>query len=182
MTWMTLWWLVLFVVGASVFPLAWVAVGRVYHRWAVRDPVRRSKARARRRKVPGSGPWNFVAFLIIGSLWGGIFLPYEFGVPFPVTVDFSSAVTFRLIAVVSYLETVVVAFAFAWSFLSFWREKRFFDCVEREEHLICPDCHYSLEGHAAGGHCPECGYTFTPESLLEDWADVKKLARRRVSP
>ncbi len=53
------------------------------------------------------------------------------------------------------------------------RRRRFFARLEREQQLLCPDCHYSLAGHAGGGRCPECGYEFTPESLRDDWQDVR---------
>lgn len=181
MTWQTLWWLVLFVVGAGVPVLVYVVVGRVFRRWAVRDPARRHKALIRKHKAPGSRPWGFVGVLIMASLGGGTFLPYEFGVPFPIPIDLSLTVTFRLIQVMLCLYFVVTILTFAEMNINLWREKRFYDRLEREEHLICPDCHYSLAGHTAGGHCPECGYTFTPESLVEDWTDVRKLARRRPS-
>ncbi len=42
--------------------------------------------------------------------------------------------------------------------------------------LLCPECGYSLVGHAEGGRCPECGYEFTPESLRELWLDVLRLS------
>ena len=59
------------------------------------------------------------------------------------------------------------------------RRRTFFRRVEREGFRVCPDCGYSLAGHAEGGHCPECGYTFTPESLIEDWRDVYKVSLKR---
>ncbi len=54
--------------------------------------------------------------------------------------------------------------------------KHLFDRLEREGFLVCPDCHYSLAGHAGGGRCPECGYAFTPESVVADWSAVRALA------
>jgi len=69
------------------------------------------------------------------------------------------------------LVSVVLLFGlFIWDMS---RRRDLIDRLEREKHLICPDCHYSLVAHATGGRCPECGYDFTPESLLQDWADVK---------
>ncbi len=173
MTWPTFWWLVLFVLCTGAVPLGWAVVGRVYHRWAVRDPVRRSEARARRRKVPGSGIRRHIGFLIVVSLQFGLTFPLGIFGPLQVRL---LEVVLGLIASLLYPLCIGVVLVTAWSVLNLWREKRFFDRLEREEHLICPDCHYSLEGHAAGGHCPECGYTFTPESLVEDWTDVRKLA------
>ena len=52
------------------------------------------------------------------------------------------------------------------------RQQRFFSQLERQDYLICPDCHYYLRGHAEGGQCPECGHSFTPESLRADWDDM----------
>jgi uncharacterized paraquat-inducible protein A len=69
---------------------------------------------------------------------------------------------------------VLLGCLFGWS----WhRRERFFQRLESEEYLICPDCHYLLKGHTGGGRCPECMYEFTPESLRADWAAVEKLAR-----
>jgi len=68
---------------------------------------------------------------------------------------------------------------FAADAISYWRVRAFHRRIERESFRICPDCYYSLAGHAEGGHCPECGYTFTPESLIEDWQDVYKAAFKR---
>lgn len=56
------------------------------------------------------------------------------------------------------------------------RAREFLRRVKRMHYAICPDCHYSLAGHRQGGHCPECGYAFTPESIFHDWADVYRLA------
>ncbi len=56
------------------------------------------------------------------------------------------------------------------------RSRRLYDRVVRANFYLCPDCHYSLVGHAGGGTCPECGYTFDYETLVRDWGDVWKLA------
>ncbi len=55
-----------------------------------------------------------------------------------------------------------------------WR-RQFVDHLRRSDHLVCPNCRYSLAGHAHGGACPECAYAFTPESLRDDWHDVERL-------
>lgn len=56
-----------------------------------------------------------------------------------------------------------------------WRRRRRRVLSRRlndDNYLICPDCQYSLVAHASGGRCPECGYEFTPDSLIRDWQDV----------
>ncbi|MBN1343420.1 MAG: hypothetical protein JXQ73_12105 [Phycisphaerae bacterium] len=56
------------------------------------------------------------------------------------------------------------------------RRKRFFLHLESQANMLCPDCHYRLDAHRQGGRCPECAYAFTPESLNQDWADVKAIS------
>lgn len=173
MTWLTFWWLVVIVVGAGVPMLAYVVMGRILRR-AVPDPARRGKAWGRKLKVHrGPGIWRHVVLLIVAALSGVIVLPLGFGVPLPIRLSVWATLA---------LVLIMIALVYAQLVSGHWREKRFYNRLEREGHLICPDCHYSLAGHAAGGHCPECGYAFTPESLVEDWTDVKTLARRRASP
>jgi len=127
----------------------------------VTESPRRQKALARKRRLsPMSGyvglvPLVFVTVLLLfdvsvnrlGAPWLGGFLS---------------------LCVLALLG--LIGAGFVWGLL---RRRRFFRRLEKRDFLVCPDCHYSLVAHAAGGRCPECGYAFTPESLLQDWRDVR---------
>jgi len=178
MAWLTSWWsaLILFVV-----PLV-ITLGLVLRgvRRTVPDADRRRKAQARRSMLyRRPGPRVYALFVLGIVLSCVVFISSGFVI---LHLSYGAKLSTRL--------SVWVAPALLWMalFLQFVgfraqrrHERRFLERLEREDHLICPDCHYSLAGHGQGGQCPECGYTFTLESLVDDWVDVKKLARRRRS-
>ena len=64
-------------------------------------------------------------------------------------------------------------FAMALSILSLAivrrRKRKFAQEVRESEYRVCIQCGYSLKGHPDDGRCPECGYTYTRESLIRYW-------------
>ncbi len=179
MAWLVSWWsaLILFVVPL-VIVLASVIRGM---RRSVPDPDKRRKAHARRKMLyRRPGPRVYALFIlgivlscVVSISYGFVILHFSYGVKLSTRLSVWVAPALLWVAVILQL----VGFR-----AQRRQERRFLDRLEGEDHLICPDCHYSLAGHGEGGRCPECGYTFTLESLVEDWGDVKKLARRRHSP
>ncbi len=123
----------------------------------------RSKARQRLEQVPkrllpiGWLAASFCVFICLG-LWG-LFLSTGVGWAVSLSVFFA-------------LMTVIICLA-----LLTGRRRAFFERLEKEGWLICPECHYSLAGHPDGGCCPECGFEFTPESLRADWEKVVEASR-----
>jgi len=153
---------------------AYVAIMAVFHWFSVRripGRERRKRADARRRKlgrhISGWARWAVIAGCGVMGL--GL-------VPM---------VIFLYLDIMLNVWTILVPFAtgqaivFVAAVFMSRRGRVFFRHLEDEGFGVCPDCGYSLAGHAEGGHCPECGYTFTPESLIEDWRDVYKISFRR---
>ena len=52
------------------------------------------------------------------------------------------------------------------------RFKEFTNELLRSNYRVCPECLYSLDAIAESGKCPECGATFTPESLVAKWQSI----------
>ncbi len=162
--------LCLVILGVAIPVAAWVLVGRRLRR-AVPDPERRGRAWKRKLKVHrGMGPWHQVSTLVVAFLAAVIVLRLTFHVPFPVPLSLQG--TLLLIG-------VMVTIVYAQLVAGHLRERRFYRRLVEHGFGLCPECHYSLAGHAEGGRCPECGYAFTPDSLVEDWSDVMKMARNR---
>lgn len=53
------------------------------------------------------------------------------------------------------------------------RRMEFLRRLRRRGNLSCPDCRGDL--HEADNRCPSCGYSFTKESLAQDWADIQAI-------
>ncbi len=122
--------------------------------------LRRDRAIIRRRMIQPFHGYYLNAFMLASSLIG-------------LTIAVNAALGFRFpLRVLPIVALLLVVFGGVWLMLLLRRE-RFLYWLENQNYLICPDCHYSLAGHKDGGHCPECGYRFTPESLIADWADVR---------
>ncbi len=165
--------------------LAGLIVMLILIRWLqtrrlVPDRARRRKAQERIQKgYDAYDTWSYVSIVlgvlvmailfVSGALIGRLALSYGW------SFLLSPWLVWPFLAVVG-LAGLLVAFSPMYVGIRGWRQ--FLAQLEQEKHLICPDCHYSLAGHREGGHCPECGYEFTPESLLEDWRDVKRLSGR----
>jgi ribosomal protein S27AE len=126
------------------------------------EAMRRERAIIRRRMIEPFAGYYLYGFVLAGTLASALPL-----------------VSPRLGGILTWENSiwliwgiVLLAFGGAWALFAL-RCERFFSRLEAQKYLICPDCHYSLAGHQEGGHCPECGYQFTPESLIADWADVR---------
>jgi hypothetical protein len=132
------------------------------------DGGRRQKAIARARLVMGRP--SMLRFVDDMSLNLLVVLSYSALI---LILDWMGAYLWAVLG--TYLA--LVCLAFAWFIRRRGRVNRFFDRLEPQGFLTCPDCHYALFGHAGGGRCPECGYAFTPETLNEDWSDVRIIAR-----
>ncbi|MBN1345619.1 MAG: hypothetical protein JXQ73_23205 [Phycisphaerae bacterium] len=86
--------------------------------------------------------------------------------------------------------TFVSCALLAWLIFKKAHARKMFQQIASEDWQVCPDCRYSLRGHADGRssplsnisllRCPECSYLFTPESLLRDWADTVTLVNNMV--
>ncbi len=161
--------LVLILIGVGVPLAGYVWLGRRLRR-AVPDPERRGRAWRRKLLVErGHGPWRQIILLAVVLIAGVVMLRLWLG---RYAIDISIWGVFVLIG-------MMVALVYAQLILGHVREHRFYTELERLDHRLCPDCHYSLAGHTDGGRCPECGHGFTPETLLADWSDVKAMARWR---
>ncbi len=121
---------------------------------------RKQRASARFCKInPWSGYWPYAILLVaVVCLTTAVIQ----------ALSSSGLPTDRSTFVFCGVPVLLVAF-FCWGL---FRRSQFVERLEREKYLICPDCHYSLLAHSGGGRCPECGYAFTPESLVRDWKDV----------
>jgi fatty acid desaturase len=139
-----------------------------HRRRMVPDPDRRARARRRGRRVPGLA--RDMSFL----LWFMFLLTSVIALRFGWAGFGVSWIGGTLFVLVTLLYGVA-------SIIGAARQKRFLERLMRHNYLVCPDCHYSLIGHMEGGNCPECGYGFTAESLVEDWADVTRIMGYRTS-
>jgi hypothetical protein len=68
---------------------------------------------------------------------------------------------------------IVVSYA-----LARWRHGRFAREIRESDYRVCIQCGYSLNGLADDSRCPECGLTYTRDSLIQYWEAV---LRRRIS-
>ncbi|MBN1344881.1 MAG: hypothetical protein JXQ73_19460 [Phycisphaerae bacterium] len=138
-----------------------------------KDARRRQAARIRMSKIHSlSTFWRLAPLLLIATFLLVLMLPVLGRVRF--TLRLGPAGWFLLMALV-----LVGGYG-----LLFWnrlRARRFFEAVRGADHLVCPECHYSLLAHTQGGRCPECGYAFDPRTLHEDWKDIQHLARRHLA-
>jgi len=160
----------LIIVGVGTPVLAWFILGNRLRR-AVPDPEARHDAWVRKLRVQrGSGLWNQIGLYAVVLLAMVLVARFALGANSPVRMSLPLTLA---------LMMVMVLLVYGQLIMGHLREKRFFERLERHGHLVCPDCHYSLAGHTGGGRCPECGYAFTPESLVVDWTNVKKMARMR---
>lgn len=160
----------LLLIGVGLPLLAWVLLGRSLRR-AVPDQARRGRAWGRKLRIErGSALWRNLCLSVVCFLAGVVVLRLRFGIRFPIRLSLWATLV---------LMGVMIVLVYVQLYMGHRRTNRFFNHLEAEDHLRCPDCHYSLSAHRQGSRCPECGYEFTPESLLADWADVKKMARRR---
>ncbi|MBN1344878.1 MAG: hypothetical protein JXQ73_19445 [Phycisphaerae bacterium] len=164
-------------IAAAALAVAAVLVLQRQYRRLVPTETRRKKAR--RRLVRIHGPARLPVFILLLAC----------ATAFPLTTIYAvlraPTSQSRTIPEVQRwlipLALAALALPPILALITWRRSRRFFRRLEMERFLICPDCHYSLAGHDHGGHCPECGYTFTANSLLEDWMDVYRLRCRRVS-
>jgi hypothetical protein len=137
--------------------LRWIEPRRDNAGWA-----RRKRARTRADLIFPSEKYKFIVriaplFLLpILSQLAGVRLP-----PF---------------IILGVLNLGVIILAAGIHYYAIVRRKRFSQDLEDQRHLVCPDCHYILAGSLEQKRCPECGYTFTPDSLARDWADVNALS------
>ncbi len=156
------WGLALLCVAAFLCLVLWLP------RKAVPEPGRRAQACRRYRGVPrlGVGWFIWVVAALGVEFLHGLLIQFE---SFQAWTIGDWAVR-RLSPAIPMVMWILAA-------VSAIREWRYLNRVQQDDYLLCPDCHYSLAGHTGGGRCPECGYEFTPESLVEDWDDVFRIAR-----
>ncbi|MBN1344879.1 MAG: hypothetical protein JXQ73_19450 [Phycisphaerae bacterium] len=142
-----------------------------YRKRAIPDRSRRMRAGARFAKIGGSArKWIRLGIITLG-LTAAV----------PVVLSVASFAYGSTNVAGLFLEItfgLVIALAMLFD-VRHSRSQRFFRRLQQEDYLVCPDCHYALTGHRHGGHCPECGYQFTPESLFQDWTDVCRLAWKK---
>ncbi len=135
------------------------------YRTLVHDDSRRSLALGRLRKVTGPP-------LVVHFAFAGLCTVIGLG---DLLRTGSMLVGLRhvganLLVVASFLVIMV------WIIWSGVKLRKLMKHVELERLQVCPNCHYSLIGHSAGGACPECGYKFSSDSLLQDWMDIATLS------